>query len=142
MSDIKTFRFQRYNYGVIALEDESGIGKSLFAKDLAFTDEIPAPYEVYLLSVYNNRKSDIETKLKSSKQWFKNKIIVIDDTEMMDKMLLSTAINKTIDINTQWVLIGHGGFVGLRYVSAFRKLDIKQQGDEFYIKLVMDDVAK
>jgi hypothetical protein len=149
MSNIEPFEFQvlnrHYNikfvYGVVAVEGDSGLGKSLFAKDLSMAD-VPQPYEVTLISIYNNSKSAIARILSSDVEWFKNKIMVVDDVEMIDTELLKEAVYKTVYTDTQWVLIGHGGFVGLRTMGAYRKLEIEQRDGKFYIKLVLNDITK
>jgi hypothetical protein len=149
VSDIKPFKFQVYNryydidfvYGVIALRDVSGKGKTLFVSDLSIA-EVPKPYEVQVISPLNLKKSAIERLLNSDTEWFENKIMVVDDTEMMDTELLRKAVYKTVYTNTQWVLVGHGCFVGLRSIGAYRQLQVDQRGDRFYIKLVINDALK
>lgn len=151
LSEVKRFKFKRGNryydidlvYGVIAIEGNSGVGKSLFAKDLfQAVDRIPKPFTVYIISPYSMGKDGIERILSSDAEWFKDKIMVIDDTEMMDIELLSNAIFITAELNTQWVLLGHGCFVGLRTVGAYRQLQIDEKDGKLHIKIELNDILK
>jgi hypothetical protein len=133
---IKPFTFtvntRRYEidfvYRILCIDDESGAGKSLFVKDIVNKQNLS------LNSLDGTETFDIvnfsgHTQAKLIYDYIShnnldNKLIIVDDTEYLDAKGLLNGISRTSDGNTQWLLLGHGNFVGIEAVDAIRHIDI------------------
>ena len=133
-SQVKPFSFKMNNreyhinfvYKVLGIDDESGSGKTRFVKDIVNKQNLVIGgvdnKTVYSISAFsaNTQKDTIYDYILHAD--LKNEIILIDDVDYIDADLLLKGIKRSIKLNTQWVLLGHGNFVGIAAVDAIRTI--------------------
>lgn len=121
-------------YKVLCIDDESGTGKSLFVEDIVdkrgLTIRERGTHKPYHISAFNaNEQSDtiynyiLNTDLN-------NNIIIIDNMEYIDPKKLWQGIERSTELNTQWLLLSHGNFIGMVAVDAIRHIETTQDKDK------------
>ena len=113
---------------VLGIDDESGAGKTMFIKDILTKQDLVIRgldnKTIYTISAFsaNTQKDTIYNYILNAD--LRNKIVIIDDVEYIDDDLLLQGIKRSAKLNTQWVLLGHGNFVGIAAVDAIRYIKI------------------
>ena len=145
---IEPFRFninkRYYNidlvYRVLAIDDESGAGKTLFIRDLldSRTQDIKDKdtQEKFMIAYFNGHtQSEVLYKYVKNTD-LTNTFVIIDDIEYIDPDELLKGILKTKNNNTQWLLLGHGNFVGISSMDAIRRMHVKTTGQKKEISFI------
>lgn len=138
---IKPFKFRVCNrcysidfvYRVLGICDESGTGKSLFAEDIINKQNLDIwdinnkeLFDVLVFNAHNQAKVLYDYILYND---LNNKLIIIDNIEYANPKIILEGIKRTNKLNTQWLMLGHGNFVGLCYIDALRAVkSIKNKG--------------